>query len=57
MTMILATLLIVYKKTNKMKGYKITKLAFETELNNEMIKAIVILCGGDPNKAKHLWSQ
>jgi len=55
MTMILATLLIVYKKTNKMKGFKAPKLAFEIELANEMTKAIVIICGGDPSKAPHLW--
>ena len=55
MTMILATLLIVYKKTNKMKGFKMPKMAFEIELANEMTKAIVIVCGGDPSKAPHLW--
>ena len=55
MTMIPATLLIVYKKTNKMKGFKAPKLAFEIELANEMTKAIVIICGGDPSKAPHLW--
>ncbi|MFP5043130.1 IS4 family transposase, partial [Parasediminibacterium sp. JCM 36343] len=48
MTMILATLIIVYKKTNKIKGFKMAKVALEIELDNEMIKAIVRLCGGDP---------
>ena len=56
MTMILATLIIVYKKTNKIKGYKIAKQKFEIELDNDMTKAIVILCGGDPNKASYLWN-
>ena len=56
MTMILAILLIVYKKTNKIKGVKMAKMAFEIELNNEITKAIVILCGGDPNKEAHLWN-
>lgn len=56
MTMILAILLIAYKKLNKMKGYKIPKLKFEIELDNAIIKEIVILCGGNPDMAKHLWN-
>ena len=56
MTMILATLIIVYKKLNKLKSYKIAKLKFELELDNEAIKHIVIMCGGDPNKASHLFN-
>ncbi len=55
MTMILATLIIVYKKKNNMKGFKIAKLKFGIELNNEIIKSIVILCGGDPKYAKHIF--
>lgn len=55
MTLILAILLIVYKKTNKISGFKIAKLNFEIELDNLMIQEIVKLCGGDPNKAAHLW--
>ena len=38
MTMILATLIIVYKKINKTKGFKMTKIKLEIELDNEMIK-------------------
>ena len=56
MTMITAVLLLAYKKINRMKGYKIMKLKFETELETDIIKTIVILCGGDPNKASHLFS-
>jgi hypothetical protein len=56
MTLILATLLIVYKKKNKISGYKIAKLKFEIELDNFLIKEIVLLCGGDPTKAAYLWS-
>jgi FOG: Transposase and inactivated derivatives len=55
MTMILATLIIVYKKKNGIKGFKIAKLKFGIELENEIIKSIVILCGGNPNKAAHLF--
>ena len=56
MTMITAVLLLAYKKINRMSGYKIMKLKFETELETDIIKEIVILCGGDPNKASHLFS-
>jgi hypothetical protein len=56
MTMIVAILLIAYKKANKIKGYKIAKLNFEIELENDIIKEIVILCGGDPANAAHLWN-
>lgn len=56
MTMILATLLIAYKKINKIKGFKIAKLKFELELEKEIIKTIVILCGGDPSKAPYYFN-
>lgn len=56
MTFILSMLLIVYKKLNKITGFKIAKLKFEIELDNLLIKEIVVLCGGDPQKAAHFWS-
>lgn len=56
MTMILAILILVYKKTNRIAGHKIAKLKFEIELDNLMIKEIVVLCGGDPDKAPHLFN-
>jgi len=56
MTMILAILIIAYKKINGIKGFKIAKLKFEIELENEIIKTIVTLCGGDPGKAPHLFN-
>ena len=56
MTMILAILILAYKKINKLKGFKIAKLKFEIELENEIIKEIVKLCGGDPRRATHLFS-
>lgn len=56
MTMILAVLIIAYKKLNNLKGFKIPKLKFELELENEITKAIVILCGGDPSRAPHLFN-
>lgn len=56
MTMILAILILTYKKTNKIAGFKIAKLKFELELDRQITKEIVILCGGDPDKAPHLWN-
>jgi hypothetical protein len=56
MTLISAMLIIVFKKLNKIGSYKIAKLQFELELEKDMIKAIVELCGGDPNKAPHLFN-
>lgn len=56
MTMIVAILILAYKQINKIPGYKIAKLKFELELDNEIIKEIVLLCGGDPRKAAHLFN-
>ncbi len=56
MTMILAILIIAYRKLNRIKGFKIAKLRFEIELENEIIKTIVLLCNGDPNIAPHLFN-
>lgn len=56
MTMILAILILAYKKLNRLKGFKIAKLKFELELENDIIKQIVVLCGGDPSRAPHLFS-
>lgn len=50
MTLITAILLVVYKKLNELKGYKIAKLKFAQELEVLIIKDIVEKCGGDPNK-------
>ena len=57
MTMIVASLIIVYRKLNKIKSYKMARLQFEMELNDEMIKVIVRLCGGDPDSAAALWKK
>lgn len=56
MTLILAILILVYKKENQIPGHKIAKLKFEIELDNLMVKEIVLLCGGDPHKAPHLFN-
>lgn len=51
MTMITAILLLIYKKLNEIKGYKIAKYLFVEELNMEIIKEIVVICEGDPLKS------
>jgi IS4 transposase len=57
MTLIVAILILVYKKMNRIKFYKMARLELELELDNELTKAIVILCGGDPERAPHLFIQ
>jgi len=54
MTLITSILLIVYKKLNDLKGYKIPKLKFAQELEVLIIKDIVKKCGGDPNKINEI---
>lgn len=49
-SLITAMLIEVYKYFNKLKGYKIAKLKFSLEMEEELIKQIVIMCGGDPSK-------
>ena len=56
MTLILAILIIAYRKENKCSSYKIAKLKCSLELEEEITKQIVILCGGDPAKAQFLWN-
>lgn len=54
MTLILSMLIIVYKKTNKLTGFKIVKLKVSKELENYLIKEIVILSGGNPALVAHI---
>lgn len=49
-TMIAAILLTAYKKLNHLNGYKIPKLKFNNELENEIIKELIKFCGGNPEK-------
>ena len=48
-TMIAAVLLLVYKKINKLSGYKILKHTFVNELQTALVKDFVLLCGGNPD--------
>ena len=51
MSMIAAILLLTYKKKNEIKGYKIAKYRFVEELDLEIVREIVLACGGDPDKS------
>ncbi len=48
MTLILAMLIQVYKKVNKLKGFKIVKLKISNEIHDSLLREIVILSGGNP---------
>lgn len=55
-TLIAATLLLVYKKKNKLTGYKIMKQQFVQELEKSLVKNFVEMCGGNPKLVdKLLW--
>ena len=49
-TMIAAILLLAYKELNGLKGYKIMKQKFVYDLEKSLMKDIVFMCGGDPDK-------
>ena len=61
MTLIAAMLIGAYKNENKIESYKRAKLKFALELEMEIIKDIVIACGGDvslmPRNPKHFVSR
>lgn len=46
-TMIAAILLLVFKKKNKLSGYKIMRLQFLNSLEKAIMRAIVTMCDGD----------
>jgi uncharacterized LabA/DUF88 family protein len=48
--LIAAILLLSFIKLNELKGYKIPKMSFCNQLQNEIINQIIIHCGGDPSK-------
>jgi hypothetical protein len=53
-TMIAAILLTAYKKLNHLNGFKIPQLKFCNELETEIMKEIVRLCGGNPEKLNQI---
>ena len=50
MVLILSILFLVYKIKNNKSGYKIAKMYFTQEIENEITAEIVKACGGDPLK-------
>lgn len=50
MTLITSMLLLIYKHINQIEGYKIAKMRFTEELDKELLKVIVLACGGNPGK-------
>ena len=56
MTMILAILIIVFKQKNKIASYKIAKLRFEIQLDNLLMREVILLCGGNPDKITSQWN-
>lgn len=56
-TMIAAILLIAYKKTNHLKGFKIVKQKFEQELEIIIIKDLIVMCGGNPELLSSILSK
>lgn len=49
-TMIAGVLLEAYKRSNNMNGYKIVLLKMSTEIEEELVKQLITLCGGDPDR-------
>lgn len=47
-------MIIIYKKKNNLKGYKIVKIKIANELQNDLIREIVIMSGGDVSKITHI---
>ena len=52
MVLIASILLLVYMKLNRLKGYKLAKINFCNQLQDEILKDIVRHCGGDPEKLR-----
>ncbi len=48
-TLIASILILVYKKTNKLTGFKIVKQKFTQQLERLLVKDLVQMCGGNPN--------
>ncbi len=53
-TMITALVLLQYKKQEKLTGFKMVKRKFASEIETNLIYDIVIMCGGNPKKARQM---
>jgi hypothetical protein len=47
-------MIIIYKKKNNLRGYKIVKMKIINELLNELITEIVTMSGGDVSRIIHI---
>lgn len=50
LTMTASMLILIYRFVNELTGYKIVKLQFVNELEFSLIKDIVTICGGNPDR-------
>lgn len=55
MIMIVAIMLLIYKLSNNLSGFKLVKLHFKQELEVEIMKDIILFCGGDPTRLADRW--
>jgi len=53
-TMTAAILLLHYRKEKQLKGFKIVRQKFAQDLERDIIYNVVIMCDGNPKKAKKL---
>ena len=53
-TMTAAVLLLHYRKQNNLKGFKIVRQKFAQDLERDIIYNVVLICEGNPKKAKKL---
>jgi hypothetical protein len=53
-TLIAAMLIMIYKKINDLESFKRAKKLFIEELDTELIRQIVVLCGGNPDASPYL---
>jgi hypothetical protein len=56
MSLITAILIIAFKKLNQIASFKIAKLRFTLQVEELIIKQIVILAGGNPEKLKQIFN-
>lgn len=50
LTMIAAMLILVYRKINHLKGFKHVKAQFVQDLEESLLREVILLCGGNPLK-------
>ena len=52
--MIATVLLSAYKKLNALSGYKIPKQKLANELETQILKHLITLCGGNPQRLNEI---